>query len=174
MQKKPTLFEITQEIEALDELLIQDHGEVTDELEALTLFISDLLTHKTDNCVEFVKTIESEIMAAKERIKELKNFVDSRTAQIEKFSDYIKMCMDKSGKKKFVGTFFSIKVRKPVKSVHIENEELISDDFKEEITTTKILKADIKKVLSRGELVSGASLVSGKESVTFGMKSKKD
>jgi len=50
-----SLYEITTELEAFNDLLEESGGEITEENEALMLRVNDLLTTKLDSCVSYME-----------------------------------------------------------------------------------------------------------------------
>jgi hypothetical protein len=171
---KPTLYQLTEEFEALEELLILDQGEISQDHEALEEFITELLKEKTDSCVEYIRSLEDNIENAKRRIEEIKTFIDSRNSQIESFKKYIHFCMEKLNQDKFIGEVYAIKNRKPAKKLIINDESLVPDQFKITQEVIKIDSAEIKRQIKTGVEIEGVSLVDGKKSLSIGIKSKRD
>lgn len=176
MENRISLYDITEEIKALDEILIQDQGEVTESFDELQGFITDLLSKKTDGCVNYIQSLEDNIIAAESRIKELKHFIDSRKSIIENFKKYINLCMDKTDCEKFVGEFYSIKKTKPRKIVNITDINKIDMEYLviPETPQTTVDKKALLSYLKSGGECEGASLIDGKQSLKIGIKSKRD
>jgi len=169
-ETKLTLWGIADELNALDELLKLDQGEITKEMEELQSEAQVLLEQKVDSCCGFVDMEKNNIAAAKDRIKELQNFVKSKENKIKNFENFVKSCMEKTGKDIFNGDFRQIKLRKPTDIVVIQDENKIPMEYTVVETTVKIKKAEIKKALKNGEKIEGASLMKGNSSVIMGLK----
>lgn len=174
MGKNTSLYDITEEIKALDEMLNNDQGEISETYEELNDFINDLFSKKTDGCVNYVQSLADDINSAKERINEMKSFIQYRESAIESFKKYVQLCMDKTGQEKFVGEFYSIKKRASSKVVKILDENKIPIEYLSSKTTTNIDKKAILKALKNKEIVDGCELGKGESSLKIGIKSKKD
>ena len=80
-------------------------------------------------------------------------------------------CLVRMGKDKIVGEMGQISTRKPAKVIHIEDENLIPEDF---ASYTRVIdRSKVKDALKNGEEISGASLIDGKKSIQFKMKGVK-
>ena len=172
-EKKVVLYDLCQELKALDELLIMEKGECSEEYEALEKEVIESLSLKVDGYIGYTSSLSDEIVAAKRRITELKTFVSVRENSIERLKGYALSALEASGKDKFVGEFGEISTRKPVKVLEIRpgSENNIPLEFISSNMVTSIDKASLKKYLKSGEKIEGCSLVDGKKSIQFKNKS---
>lgn len=69
MNKKLSLYNIGEEVEALDRLTQELGGEVTPELEDLQKECAEMIASKTDSFVAFSEMLQDDIALAKDRIK---------------------------------------------------------------------------------------------------------
>ncbi len=169
MSNNLTLYGISEEMEALEEILEQDHGEVTEEYEELENQILTFLNSKVDGCVGVINRKKDLITLAKEQKRKLDSFIKKHDNGINKFSEYVETCLTKTNQKSFNGNLHTIKMRKPTKVVEIYDEKRIPAEFIEVVHTTKILKSEIKKEFARGVVeIAGARLVDGKRSLQIG------
>ena len=170
-----TLYGLTEELSALDEILVQDYGEITDEYVELLNQITPLLERKTDGCVGYIKKEEDLIKLAKEKIASLREFIKQRENKINKFKEYVKFCLEKTGKKSFEGELHQIKLRKPSKKLVIYEEKEVPTEF---ITVESLVKIDtmaLKKAVKNGEVnTPGIRLEDGATSVLFQLKKGKE
>ncbi len=162
-----TLYGITKEMNQLEDLLFQSEGEVTQEVEEVQDKIQELLIHKVDGCAGYIEKQKDLIAIAKEKKKELDKFIKTKENAIESFSNYVKFCLQRTGKEKFTGLRREIYLRKPQKKVEILDQEKLPIQFIEIEKKVKVKTAEIKKALKEGK-VEGAKLVDGKISVVFG------
>ena len=171
-QKNLALFGIAQELTALNDLIAQDGGEITPEIEALQKEVFDIMENKTDNFVGFITMMESEIVAADSRIDALKAFKTSRKNAIERSKLYAADCLRTADKTSFRGPMSEIKMRKPTKVLNIIDEDKVPIKFLEMIpATTKVKNADLLKAVKNGEISESiAVVVDGKVSVSFKLK----
>ncbi len=170
MSKELSLYDLSEELIALDELLAMDAGELSPEYQELEKTVIGLISLKTDACVGFVNKLEDEIEAANRRIKQLKAYKEARERALERFEGYVKGCMTILAKDSFEGEFCQIKKRKPIKIVEIKELDKLAIEF---IKVEQIITPDKKKIkdaIESGEFIDGAHLVDGKESISFGYK----
>lgn len=162
---KISLYEITQEFDALDELLALEEGEYTNEIESLESQIGSLLSSKTDACVEYRQSRKDLVELAKNRKKQLDEFIKIETSKIERFENNIMFCMEKMDVKKIEGQLHKITIRKPSKKVIITDEDKIPSEYVDVEVVRKIKKTEISKALKADEKIEGAELVEGKKSL---------
>jgi hypothetical protein len=181
MGTKISLYDITEEFKAVDEMLEMDNGEITEDHESIMALLNDMLKNKTDNCCEYAHSIDTDndlvdakINILKEKIEAFNDIKKRNNAKKERYINYLMMCMDKLGKDKFIGAMYAIKKKKGSVSVDVLDVSLLPDDY---VVTKEVKSADkikIKKELKAGKVVVGAILKTGKESLTFKAKSQKD
>lgn len=162
-----SLYGITEEIQKLEVMLIDEQGEITEESENLTARVNELLSNKTDGCVGFVDQQKDLITAAKSRIAHLRDFISVRENSLTRFNEYVKTCLEQSGRDSFQGKLYQVKLRKPSKVLVIEDDGNVPPEFVTIETITKINKTDLKKAIKAGTEIKGVTLADGKVSVMF-------
>jgi len=75
--------------------------------------------------------------------------------------DYLKGSMEHTGITKIECPYFKLSIQKNPASVVIKNEELIPENFKEQVISWKIDKTAIKNAIKLGDSISGAELMNG-------------
>lgn len=168
--KSLSLYGITEEFEALNELLDESGGEVSESHEQLIEYVESLLTAKVDGIKEWHDQQADLIKLAADRIKALQAYKKSIENRLSRFDNYVGMCLEKTGRAKFEGSMCEVKARKPAKAVEITDESAIPMEFTQVETVVKVLKSEIKDALKLGKDVPGAKLVDGKTSLIFGYK----
>jgi hypothetical protein len=168
---KLSLYGIAKEFEALEEMIYQDNGEVTEDHEELANYVNNLLTQKTDNFVSFVQKLEDEAEIAANHIKRIQAYKKARENAVERLKTYAHDCLEKLNTAKIEGTMGSIAIRKPATVVLIENEDDIPEDFAS--YSRSIDKTKVKDALKSGAEIPGARLADGKKSIQFKMKGVK-
>ena len=105
-----TLFSLSAEMRALDELLTESAGEVTPEVSALLSHLQGKIEHKADSCAWYLKTLEAELSAATEHAAHFatKQLVARR--KIEAWKAYLSMCLTNLGTDKLEGTAYRVDV----------------------------------------------------------------
>ncbi len=157
-----TLYEINQDyMQALD--MFTD-PEVDIPLEAAIDTLDGIEGQLQDKAVNVAKFIQN-LDATAKAIKEAEQKMAKRRKAIENraqwFKDYLKNNMQAAGITKIESPWFNLAIQKNPEAVEITNEELLPDDFKTEVVTTKIDKAAIKQVIKDGVSVPGAVLIQG-------------
>ena len=146
-----SLYDITEEKEAITALLEMDQGEVTEDHEALITQVEQMIALKTDRVVGFYNYLTDEIDNAKKRRDEITGFIKVREAAQKRLKDYVANCMAKLEVKSFEGEFYEIKERKPSKVLHINHESLVPVDYTTVETVVKVNKAELKQAIKSGE-----------------------
>ena len=173
MEKKVALYDLTEDMKSLEQLMAMDHGEVTPEFEALQKEVTDAISLKVDGYIGFSRMLEDEVEAGKKRIKELTVFVTARENSIARLKEYALMSLTNAGEMSFKGEFGQISRRKPTKVLEILDEKKVPLNFVTFDRITKIDKTAIKKAIVAGEEIDGCHLINGKASVQFKRKSVK-
>jgi hypothetical protein len=171
MAQKATLYEIATEFAALEEMLMNDDGEVTTSHEELEKYANQMMVSKVDDYCFFVQKLEDEADLASQHIKRLQAYKNARENAIERLRMYSALCLEKLNQKAIKGTLGSISLRAPSKVLRIEDESKVGDEFcsYKRIVDTSTLKEAVKSGLE----VEGVSLVDGKKSVLIKMKGVK-
>lgn len=148
--KELSLWGITEKMVELEEMLIVNEGEITEESEMVQKNMEILLSLKVDSCVGFVQYEENNIEVAKQKMKELKSYITFKENKLERFDSLVKSCMAKMNKDIFKGEYKQIKLKKASQVISIEDENSIPMIYTQVETTTKIKKAEIKKAIKNG------------------------
>jgi len=153
-----SIYNIQKEYLEIAEILKDNGGEVTEELEtALAINQTDLAV-KAGQFAMIIKDTEHEVTALDGEIKRLTEMKKNRENSVERLKGVIKTAMVLYGIDEIKTDNIKINFRKST-SVEIEDETLIPAFLKEEVPATyKILKKDIGDVLKAGGEVAGASL----------------
>jgi hypothetical protein len=165
-----TLYENSEELVALEELLSMDGGEITPEYLALEKRAMDSIALKTDSYTWFYNKMNDEIAAADDAIARMGEFIKARMNARNRLIGMVERCMELTGKDCFSGIFTEIKKRKPSKIVQIDDESKLPFEYCTVETVTKIDKKKISEALKNDVIVDGASLVDGKTSIMFGSR----
>ena len=111
-----SLYDITEEKEAITALLEMDQGEVTEDHEALITQVEQMIALKTDRVVGFYNYLTDEIDNAKKRRDEITGFIKVREAAQKRLKDYVANCMAKLKVKSFKGSSTRLKSASPPRS----------------------------------------------------------
>ncbi len=147
------LYEIKEAYLNILELEIDDEA-FNKAIDAVELELSD----KANSIGGLIKTLEAEQNAYKAEIERFKALSQSNEKKIERVKKYLSETMQDMNVPSLSTKQFKFSFRKS-ESVNIDDEALISDEFKTEEIKVKISKTDIKKAIKAGQDVEGASLV---------------
>ena len=177
MEKMPTLWDISDELTAYNDLIMMDEGEISEDHEALENQMMELLKNKTDGCYEYIERIQGLIKLANQKKSDVQKFIERKESELERFNFYILSCIEKSGEEKFTGSLYEIKMKKPSKKIIIDDPSKIDIKFQEKKPAVEeyyvVDKAMLKKAFKNGEVKEeGFRLVDGKKSIIIGFIKK--
>ena len=159
------LYELGDEFEKLDELYLNSVDEETGEIknietiEEIESELENLLLHKAENIIKYVKNEESDIKAIKDEIDRLTLCKKRKEKKLENFKKYIESNLIKIGKNKIPTSNGSISIRKSHKTIIDENRIPKDERYWTQKIENKFDKTLIKKLLDAGEIIDGASIV---------------
>jgi hypothetical protein len=169
---KLSLYDLSNEFKALEEILIMDGGEITEISEELEKTLFEMIEKKTDAYIQFNQKLDDEMELAAKHIKRLQEFKKVRENAQERLKQYAIMCLERMGQQKISGDFGTISLRKPSQVLNILDEQKIPDEFASYVRIVD--KTKVKDAIKKGQEVEGASLSDGKKSVMFKTKGMKD
>ena len=167
MSKKENLYTITHEFKEIEDLLIKKGGEISEAEEQRLDELTAMIEVKVDSSVGYMNHLEDTIERMKIRIQEFSDFKKARENELVRFKEYVLGCLEHSEKDKFSGDIYELKIKKPLKIVHIEDENTVPIEFLKEKKEFKIDKKALKDALKNDEInVAGISLIDGKKSIS--------
>ena len=170
MQDDLSLYGISEELRALDDMLDSTGGEINEEWEQKQQLLVDLLTKKVDGCVGYIQKLEDLCTLAREQKKRLDSFINSKENRIENFKLYVKRCMVMTGRTEFEGVLCKIDTVSGRESMQIEPgaEDKLPIEF---IETKVVAKKDaLKNAIKAGQSFEGVRIVRSEPSIRFGLK----
>ena len=158
---KLKLYEIQSEYIALAESIIDNGGELTEEMEMALQINKEQLENK-GQCYGFiVKDLENDIDLIDAEIKRLTAFKNSRNKTIDRLKDSLSKAMQLFEIEKLESPTLKISFRKR-ESIEVENVALLDKKFIVSKTTESADKTAIKDAIKKGENVVGAVLKQNK------------
>jgi hypothetical protein len=165
-----SLYGISEELRALDDMLDSTGGEINDEWERQQAMFEALLTKKVDGCVGYIQKLEDLCTLAREQKKRLDAFINSKENRIENFKLYVKRCMTATNRTEFEGVLCKIDTVKGRESMQID-EGAVDRLPIEFIETKSFAKKDaLKTAMKSGQTFEGVRIVRGEDSIRFGLK----
>jgi hypothetical protein len=157
-----TLYKMTDDMRALEELLDGDLDGQEDAAAKLQTEITCMLQTKIDNVVYFNEYMEDTIEAVEKRLGQLKALKATLENKQTSFHGYILACMEKLEAQELRGEIKKVMVKKPSKRVEIESIDSLPVEFLRTVpSTVEPIKTEISKALKAGKEVPGARLVDG-------------
>lgn len=147
-----TLYELANEINLLDELIEQNEGEVTPEIEEQLAALTGEHEQKLENICKWVKSLIADSLAYREEARVFTDKARRAEAKVDWLKEYVlkhRGSLTKAG-------VIQLKVRSS-ESVEVENIDELPEEFKQYKPSAK--KTEIKKELKAGIAVPGAKLV---------------
>ena len=156
------LYEITSQINEIANLDLPAES-VAETIESFEMDFNE----KANNIALVNANMSGDIASIDGQIKRLQSMKSAIVGRQDQLKEYLRYNMDKSGISKIQCPLFSISLRKPLKVVSIDDVESIPDEYVKVTTSVAPDKALIAKALKAGSLVTGATLVDGKSSLTI-------
>jgi len=167
-----SLYRVTKElVESLNEL-VEREGELLDGEEEKIKDLKNSLVQKTDNVVGWVQYNKDLVNLAKERIEELKEFIERKELSLERFDAYVNTCLENLCTNKIEGELSSITKRKPTMIVEVYDESALPVQYvRVPEVKPSIDKIQLAKDLKNGVEIEGARLVESKNiSINYKLK----
>lgn len=153
------IYQIGQEYLELSEILQDNGGELTEELELRLAINESNLVEKSTGYIQVIKSLDSENDIIDSEIKRLQGLKSNRTKTINRLKETVKDAMLIFGKDKIETPLYKITFRSS-KSVEIYDADLLPPEcLKVEVVTKPISKTDIKKLIDSGKEIPGAKVV---------------
>lgn len=152
------LFNITSEYRQLEAALIENEGELTEQLEQALQINQDQLQAKGISYGYVIKSIESEIDIIDAEIKRLASLKKVRENASDRLRTTLQAAMECFGVLELKTPTLKISFRKS-ESVNITDMDALPRNFITVKTTEMPNKADIKAALKEGKVIEGAELV---------------
>lgn len=150
-----TIFNIQTEYKSIIKALIDNGGELTDELQTEIEISQKELYKKTESYSWAIKEIDGEISIIKEEIERLQGLINSRDKAIKRMKDVILNAMETFEIDKIETPLIKISIRES-EAVEVINEAQIPDIYFAEKTTKTISKTMIKEAIKSGASIDGA------------------
>lgn len=150
-----TIFNIQTEYKSIIKALIDNGGELTDELQTEIEISQKELYKKTESYSWAIKEIDGEISIIKEEIERLQGLINSRDKAIKRMKDVILNAMETFEIDKIETPLIKISIRES-EAVEVINEAQIPDIYFSKKTTEMLSKTMIKEAIKSGASIDGA------------------
>ena len=150
------LYELTEMYQNISNLIEEDADNET--LEKALDEITDSIQIKAENMAKLIKSIEGNINVLKDEEKRLQAKRKALENKVVNIKEYLENQLKAMGLKKVQGNLFTVSIQKNPQSVNILNEDLIPEQFKEVVTTTKIDRRELLAALKEGQEIEGVEI----------------
>lgn len=155
------LYELTGSIKDIENLITD--GDISREDAYDTIHAINMeFDQKAEGIVKVLANYTPDIEAIDSEIRRLTDRKKTMKAKEEWLKDYLRDNMQAADKKKIETELFTITLRAPSKSVQIDNEDAIPDEFVAVKTVTSPDKKAILAALKDGQEIAGASIKESK------------
>lgn len=155
-----SLYELTQEVGALEALLQETGGDVTDESQAAMIEqwqqeFDWAHRAKVDGYAKLIKNAEADIDAIKKEGERLAARAQALRNKIQRLKDLAKYAMDSRGLKKLEGITFTLAIQKnggkaPLE-ILVKNPEVLPEQYRIVTTTVEPNKDALREALEKGD-----------------------
>lgn len=151
----PALVRLSNELRLF---LVENDGEITDEMANGLAIVEKDLPAKVDSYKFIIDDMESEVVKWRERADEFTRIYKGYKLFIEKLKENLKFACISMNKTELEGNSYRWKLQNSKSSVIIEDEGLIPVEFKTVVQTIQINKDLIQKSFLEGSQVPGCRL----------------
>jgi len=120
--------------------------------------IKDSFETKALNVASFIANLKLEAIAVKTAEQRMTHRRRSLERQVEWLTDYLFCQLQKMDLKKLSNEQLTLSIKNNPAKVIISNEDDIPDQFKETVSSTKVLKSQIASAIKSGESIDGVYL----------------
>lgn len=156
-----TLYEMTEDMKQLDEILTIGTDEKTEEyIKSLVSALENEIENKAENIIKVVKNKEAIVSSRKEEIKRLQELNKKDEKEIADLKRYTKECIERAGKKRVETVLGNLTVRKAQPVVKVLDATKLPADYLIQKTTINADKLKIKKHFNEtGEILDGVEII---------------
>ena len=160
-----TFYKIDQEIDSIMGMAELMNGEITEQDSEKLMELVSGKKQKVINCGYWIKNKESELVAAKERVKVFNEIIRTEQNKIDNLKRFICAMIDDEYSGKLVDGLFVLSTAKNAASVNITDQSKIPNKYTWIDEVVKFDKKAIKEDLKDGIKIPGADLISDKRNI---------
>lgn len=162
---KETLFSLTDDLLALDQILTESGGELTPEVEQWMTEYRDKFTAKVDGLGWYWRTCEAREAGYRKAAAELADKAQTEANKVTRLKEYARACLDHLGATKVAGDIYTLAIQKnggrtPLKVC----EPFLSDPSRLPAEYQRIVVLpDLEKLRTRAELSCGVATMDDRD-----------
>jgi hypothetical protein len=154
MSENKTLLQLSADARSITQMIIQNGGELTEEVMALLEGTEKQLATKVDAYAELLEVCDADVAYWKEKAKVFQAAARGIENLKERVKERIKFVMESSGESELKGTDYRFKLS-PTKDRVEYFEAQIPDSYKVQVVSTELDKEKIKEDLDLGIDIPG-------------------
>ena len=155
------LFQISNDMQSIINALIENGGELTDDLKNQLQLTEKQLNQKATGYAQVIRSLKYDNDVVDLEIKRLQSIKKVRKNAIERLENSLSGAMQQFDLDVIETPISKITFRSS-QSIEIIDETLIDKKYKTQVITTKVDKLAIKKAIKHGESVNGATMIENK------------
>lgn len=162
------LYELSMEYQKLLDQIEEADGELSPEQWDMIESVEDRFSGKVENLAKFIKSLEADADAVKVERQRLAAREKSITNKVSWLKAYLQHAMEAVGVDKIKGQLLTVALRKAPVSCIVEDADKVPDEFREEVSETKIDRNGIIRCFKEtGEVLPGVEIVTDKRFVAI-------
>ena len=161
-QKNNSLYELSTQLQRINDTLIDEQGILDETLEAEIDRLLPAIAEKAGNIGRWIRNIDGNIEAVESEITRLKKRKEVNGHLQDRLKAYLKDSMEKAGMDKIDTGIMVLAIQRNPPSVELVDEAAIPASYKDIIPEQYVIsKKRILEALKAGEEVKGAVLMQG-------------
>lgn len=157
------LYDLSTALQRVNEVIIDDEGVISDNMEAMINDLLPAITDKVNNLAKWCRNLDGNIDSIDAEITRLKKRKEVNDHLKDRLKEYLKDCMMKAGLTKLDIGIMTVSVQRNPPSVNIFAEAAIPAAYKDIIPEQYVIsKKRILEALKADIEVAGAELVTDK------------
>lgn len=162
-----SLVKLVGDFQALEQLLLEQEGELNETLEQWMDINQGDLALKIDGYKLFIDHCEAKADYFKDRAAEFSAAAKALLGHKDRMKEYLKFSMLQMEKEELAGVDFKFKLINSKASIEIFDESLLPASFMRETVTLSADKEMIRAALDSGEQVAGVKMIENKHVRSF-------
>ena len=168
---KLTLYNLTNEVLVIDDVLDEAEGELTPELEVRKAEMDRLIAEKVDAVCGYVQSQQDLIELAQAQIDRLNEFIRTKTRRLSTLDHYVGLCTARLGKESLGGELFEIKRGRKSQRIEISSDKNIPAKFwRVPDVQPTVMKDELKKAIKQGVTIDGVAIVENPGELKYKLK----
>ena len=160
MKTETSLYDLTNEMNRIDNILEETGGELTPEMEGEIMEMRTRVLSKVDGCVGYHTYLKDVIQRIKDKKNKLSSLQKTCEKKVEWFRGYLIQCLENNGAKSIESEFSRMTLGKETEDFEVDRKVLPAQYMREKVVKTLVLDlAKIKHDLNEGISIPGITRI---------------